>query len=216
MSSAETLTQLKKSVKDFKSHFERATKSAIHLCDFIKHKPSSLSVTELKDIHQELKQTYKKLKETYQKIEELDTKKSYDSILDDIMNSYENTIQHIIENISTIEASPGPTVAQPDMATQNAPRIKVNNALKPFILTRDHTPTEFRSWIEKFKAFYSLSNLEQCSLAEQHAYFRICIDVNLESRIREKIMENTPIFGDDGCVALLEEGFLLKYPLFAH
>jgi hypothetical protein len=71
-----------------------------------------------------------------------------------------------------------------------------------------------RSWVNKFKAFYTTSCLDRCTIAEQQAYLRICIDTNLEARIQDKIQENTPIFGEDGCIQLLEEEFLLKYPLF--
>jgi hypothetical protein len=53
------------------------------------------------------------------------------------------------------------------------------------------------------------------TLEEQQGYFYVCIDIDLEGRIKPRISPTTPIFGEDSCVSLLEEEFNSKYPLFA-
>ena len=75
---------------------------------------------------------------------------------------------------------------------------------------------EIKSWMRKFKAWYSSSSMELATLQEQQAYFRRVIDVNLENKLSPSIQEDTPIFGSESqvsCMQLLEEEFLLQYPL---
>ena len=56
------------------------------------------------------------------------------------------------------------------------------------------------------------------SVQEQQAHFRMVIDVHLEKKLSTKIQETTPVFRSDtqvSCMGLLEEEFLVKYPLLA-
>ena len=73
---------------------------------------------------------------------------------------------------------------------------------------------EFSSWIAKFTAYYTSSRMNLSSIAEQHAYFRACLDGYLDNRIRDTIAADTPILGDDSCLALLRTEFLTRYPVF--
>ena len=56
-------------------------------------------------------------------------------------------------------------------------------------------------------------------MAEQHAYFRNCIDTHLENRLHRKIQENTPMFrGADetteaSCEDFIEMEFAAAYPI---
>ena len=98
-----------------------------------------------------------------------------------------------------------------------APRVRVNEALRPKILTRDNQPEELRSWIEKYKSYYSTSAMQLLPIADQHAYIYSVIDLNLETAIRGKMDAATPVFGVDdddvSCISLLRGEFLLDYPL---
>ena len=71
-----------------------------------------------------------------------------------------------------------------------------NEALKLFRLTKEHTQVEMMSWVRKFKAYFSSSNFSAWAIAEQQAYFRSVIDVNLETRIADRVLSDTPVFSD--------------------
>ena len=60
--------------------------------------------------------------------------------------------------------------------------------------------------------------MNNCSLPEQQAYFRACIDSYLESRIQSQISAVTPILptpGSISCFDLLNNQFLITHPVFA-
>lgn len=107
----------------------------------------------------------------------------------------------------------------PVPAMQAAPQqsgagvVKANNTLKPFVLSLDHTPVELRNWVRKFKAFFSTSMFNKSSPEEQQAYVRQFLDPDLDLRIATKVTPMTPVFGDDGIIAEIEEVFTMKYPL---
>ena len=92
--------------------------------------------------------------------------------------------------------------------------MKVQTALKPDKLSRDNTPAELISWIRKFRSFYSMSKLNQVDIADQQAFVLQNVDLELETFLRQNITDTTPIFGDGGCMELLEERFKRTYPVF--
>ena len=107
--------------------------------------------------------------------------------------------------------SPATTAIKPD-------RVKPNKALEPHVVSRDHNTVEMKSWCKKFKAWFTSSNMAAASVQEEQAYFRMVIDVHLEMKLSTKIQETMPVFGSDTQVSgmgLLEEEFLVKYPLLA-
>ena len=60
--------------------------------------------------------------------------------------------------------------------------------------------------------------MQQASLHEQQSYFRMVVDAHLLDKIDTQIQEDTPIIGTDNevtCMKLLEEEFLLRYPLLS-
>ena len=49
------------------------------------------------------------------------------------------------------------------------------NLLRPFLLTPEHAPADFRTWKEEFASFYSGYGMEHHPLEQQQALFRKCI-----------------------------------------
>ena len=99
--------------------------------------------------------------------------------------------------------------------------LKIQATLKPFVLEKTSSPQQFRQWIEQFKAFYQASKLDSLDTVSQQAFFRKSVSPELISVLESKIGATTPIFedsnlpGSDSCVGLLENEFLLRYPLVA-
>ena len=44
---------------------------------------------------------------------------------------------------------------------------KPNDALKPFTLTRDHSPVEFTQWLDQYEAYYTSSKMALATSREQ-------------------------------------------------
>jgi hypothetical protein len=211
-----TATTLKKSLKGYKGHLSRTINSATRLCDFVQDKPSSLAATELEDASKDVKTTYSKLENILLELQQKDSANfdTYDEALISSKEKYDDILYKLMHVSANLFSAPQPQlVAAPE--PHQGRHFRINEALKPFLLTKDHNPCELRSWINKFKAFYSTSMLDRCTLAEQHAYLRICLDSNLEARIQDKLEDEMPIFGEGGCIDLLEEEFRMTYPLFA-
>ena len=94
---------------------------------------------------------------------------------------------------------------------------KICEALRPFKLKPEDTPTDLRSWIEKFRTYYSTSRFDLYNLAEQHMFFFSNMTVSLETVIREADNYNAGLAvldGDDCLVTILQDEFRLKYPIF--
>jgi len=101
------------------------------------------------------------------------------------------------------------------MVNPHQGRMFVNDTLRPPVLTLQNTPIELRSWILKFKSFFTSNQFNQATIPEQQAYVRQFIDPDLEVRIEMKIDAATEIFGDSGMISYIEDEFALRYPLFS-
>ena len=97
-------------------------------------------------------------------------------------------------------------------------KTKANETLKPKILNRDAKPVEVTQWEKQFIAYYTSSKMNLSTLDEQRAYFYICLDPYLQTRVQAKAQGATPVMkapGENSCMDILEEEFMLKYPIFA-
>ena len=217
---------LTRSLSSRRGHFTRRVTNAERLCQAARDNPTPAAVTQLEQSADTIRDYYNRVITSLEELIELhadatqEETDSYNTALQTLDDTQNEIIREILATISSINRpAAAPMAAPPEHAPQAAAlaqssRIKPNEALKPHILTLEHTPVELRLWVNKFKAFYSSSGLENCGLHEQQAYFRICIDPALEARLQNKIHSDTLVFGNNGCIPLLEEEFLTKYPLF--
>ena len=72
-------------------------------------------------------------------------------------------------------------------ATTSGAAHKPNEALKPYLLSRGHSPMELREWIDRFRAYHSTSRMDLCSIQDQQGYFRNSLELALFSRIKSLI-----------------------------
>ena len=99
--------------------------------------------------------------------------------------------------------------------------VKVLDSLKPFILSKNHIPGEFHAWKQQFKAFFSASNLNKLTVAGQQAFLKKQLDSTLLCVLDPLITSTTPVFDDenmpgtDSCFKLLDNEFMLRYPIVA-
>ena len=141
------------------------------------------------------------------------------------LNTMTDTIDEVLVSIAAAlnraDATPSTSNAAGNARSEerSGTRPKPNEALRPFQLTEDRSLVELASWILKFKAYFSSSKFANCPIEEQQAYFRNLVDVNLESRIANRILPTTPVLSGRAnivsCISILEEEFDCKYPLFS-
>ena len=186
--------------------------------------PSDAAVEELHNWQGKIRESIANIEEVYTELMERDTDEKYNThvtALETETNRANQTLHEINQALQRSSGGRGERQGQDDRGNgqNNQRRVKANDALKPFTLTRDHTPAEMRSWMRKFTSYYTSSNMEQASLAEQQAYLTALIDTHLETRIRDKVTASTPIFrGQDEtieitCIELIEAEFAHKYPV---
>ena len=113
-----------------------------------------------------------------------------------------------------LHCAPRPQVtAAPPASDQGFARP--NEALKPFTLTCENNPIEFRTWQRKFRVYYTTSSFDKRNLEEQQAYTTNCLDPKLEQRIQAKIETDTPVFGKENSIMkALEDDLLIRFPMF--
>lgn len=118
-----------------------------------------------------------------------------------------------------VQPQPGDDAQAPQMAGTAPQGVKANTALKPIVLTLDHSPVEMEEWIKAFEAYHSTSNMVKLRMSDQHAYFLQSLDPSITTLIRAEMTPGARLFGDrddHGClVAILRRIFLQRYPLFA-
>ncbi len=103
-------------------------------------------------------------------------------------------------------------IVQPTSPSRPA-QFRANDSLKPKELSMGFTPDQFHNWMAQFTAYYNSSRMTDLSLPEQQAYLFTNIDDTICGCILAHINDHTPIFGDNGCILLIEEEFRRAYPL---
>ena len=99
-------------------------------------------------------------------------------------------------------------------AARGAVATKLKTNLQPPDLQKDSTWMEMEHWASKFKAYYSMSGLENTTVENQREVFFGCLSTKLESAIRHMCAKDTKIFGGAGtCMGFLKEIFEQNNPL---
>ena len=205
--------KIEASIGGRKRIFDDLVRSSIKLINFSESNPSSTAVRELEDSLSEIKESHKVIRGKYLEILDTDPMnsdnvKSVESQREALYTEYEEISLKIMGAIASItKPTEAPIRDQPLEA-------KVNNTLKPPILTQENTPAELRAWIEQFRAFFNSSRLETVPVLEQQVYLKICLAPELLLLISSKINPSTTIFGTNGCVQILQEEFFIIYQLF--
>ena len=152
---------------------------------------------------------------------------SYKATRAQVASAHQDCLNRLVRALAELD-----TLAEANTATQpavsddqrlngGASSLKVQDSLKPFVLSKEHSVLEFSQWKKEFRAFYSASKLEKLDISGQQAFFRKYIESNLLSVLETKITRTTTVFdndnapGTDSCFQLLEDEFQLRYPLVA-
>ena len=217
MNVQEKVNALKLRIRAQKGHMTRNVKAAERLCQFVRGKPSSIASGQLIKSHENLQESMDKIVGSYTELmgyspEDVET---IEGKLAELESIFTETSEKLMAAANEIDVPPQPNLETPPTGQSQQMKPQVNGALKPSVLNDDYTPVEMRAWVSQFKAFYSTSNMAQCTVEDQQAYLKICVDLNLYLRLSDKVSPTTEIFGEGGCIDLIKEEFLNKYPLFS-
>ena len=130
--------------------------------------------------------------------------------------------KRILEGVTAANQPPTPSLAAAPAgaaaAGNGTAKSKLQPSLQPPKLALGATLTEVQSWVLKFKAYFTMSQLENESNENRQEVFYMCLEDNLENTIRYRgqVNQDTPVFGEAGSLlsALLER-FQLLNPLFS-
>ena len=217
---AEKIIRLTGSLSSYKAHMTRSFNTVTTLCTTSTNHPSSRAAAKLQDQLDKLDAIWDSAQDVLLSLGEVDggNFENYEKDAKTMAKQYEEAAENLLKTMSQLNKQPTPQPSQPPATTSDNGSTKPNDVLKPFTLTCEHTPVEFRHWQKKFKAYYQASAMDKRPVSEQHAYFQNCIDIKLEQRIQDKIDEDTPIFDCPNrtlsYMKALQDDFLVRYPLF--
>ena len=152
---------------------------------------------------------------------------SYKTTRHQVASSHQDCLNRLVRALAELDtlaeanAATQPTVFDDHRHNGGASSLKVQDSLKPFVLSKENSVLEFSQWKKQFRAFYAASHLEKLDIVGQQAFFRKYIESNLLSVLETKILTTTTVFnnenapGTDSCFQLLEDEFQLRYPLVA-
>ena len=138
--------------------------------------------------------------------------------IDRVIKLGADKIKDVNAALKVLTAPAQPLLAAP-APTPATDKVKPNETLKPETLLSSFTPVELRTWIHSYRAYHTASRFDKASVPEQQAYFIRVLDSHLAEHVRSKKNENTPIYEDPGdtsivsCIKIIQDFFLLKYPL---
>ena len=182
-------------------------------------RPTPYDVSALVECKKRMLEAYDKIEKAYERLQAINVAKfdAYETSLDkeakrkDIFTSF---IAAVVNKGSSSSSANGSQAG----ARPSSEEPRPNKALKPFKLEVTHSPVIFKSWLGKFKIYYSSSRFYNATLEEQHGYLFQCISLDLGSLITQYVSLDTPIFSDShdvvSVISILEEQFKSEYPLF--
>ena len=88
--------------------------------------------------------------------------------------------------------------------------------LRPFLLTQDHSPSDFRLWQEEFATYFAAYGLDRHPVHTQQGAFRKSISTDVLSLVRDQMDGQMRVYSQKSlsCMKLLEEAFMVLHPAF--
>jgi hypothetical protein len=211
---------VKASLNAFRGHLTRAIGEAERLCDFVHHSPNAFNIQKLEAAFDALELKYSNVELRLVRLQELDPDSfdTYKQKINEVEQEYRLAGDATLRVLIEAKMPPAPLLTAPPAGAAGAAAArrvaKIDVSLKPFQLSMDHTPVELRSWVSRYRSYYSTNTMDNLIIENQQAYFKDCLDPKLEARVNTKLQPDTPIFGHDSCTEILQNEFLVLYPLF--
>ena len=220
-----TAAQAQRKIAGHRGHRTRFVNRINELLALYVQQPSALGSKNIADTCALLEDQIQKINAGYDHLLLVDApnENQYGQLAGVVDTEHTALLVRIQEAVTTPPAAP---LDQQPEAHANAGGLRPRQyrpveALKPVVLTRDARPTELRSWISRYKAYYASSSMVELTIGEQQEYLVACLDLNLETRLKRRMLDDTPVFRPPGpanaavvsCISIIEEEFLLICPL---
>ena len=220
MSAAEILKRLKQSSGGRRTAFNRAVKNGQRLVESVGLHPSSLAMKLLEEAHDNLKVSYESLAACLIEIIELTEEslvEQYEQKLVELDDQYHEASGTILQALKPSAVS-RVSSAVPVVGGATPHRsFRIDDSLKPKVLSLDMNPAEFRAWSAPMQDWHSFNNMSQFPLSQQHRFLFNVVDINWWTALEGHIQPDTPIMSEDdsvdSCLKFLRDEFDSRYPL---
>ena len=207
--------ELRRSLPALKGHVTRRIRTAEEQTRITSEEPTRVKIDNLRQALARLDVTKERYNDKLVSLQEMDNDRfdEYEAALESLEEDFSRVLNNGTQVISNAEAG----LTQPAEAPAAEGRASAGRAhdlLRPFLLSLDHRPSELRSWVTRFEAYFKSGNLQTLSRLEQQEIFFNLLDPKLEVAIRNEIGPATPIIGEGNtCIGALEKEFLDRYPV---
>ena len=137
-------------------------------------------------------------------------------VQDKVDSTFIDLRRNILEvlNIAEANVSGSNVPRRPGGNADERHKPRVQEALRPkHALSLQFKPAECRAWLDKFEAYYTLSELQTHDVKIQQSFLYGCLAADLTAKLRDGTDETTPIYGANGCIDRLKAEFRQRYPL---
>ena len=198
-----------------KGHLTRVINRAEDVTQRADTNPYSYIDKEIKEISDLLDKRLSSVEESYAAVQQQDPDnvQTYERELDAESARHLRAKNRLLAALGRLQGRPLPAAA-----TTTTLLTPTNEVLKPFVLTKDHTPSELRLWRDQLATYCEASNMSAKPHSEQVAYVGQCLSTYLIEKIRPKITRDMPVIADSAqtpsVMGLIETEFAARYPLF--
>ena len=212
----------KRSITAHKGHLTRTVTAANRAAQYLQANPSPQARAEADRVLVSLQTRYDTITGLYDTLITADGahEVTYQAALDAIDNDLFGPAQGVLMMaFQAAPAAPLPAAAPPQQARGGT--FKLQTGLKPSKLQKDADPVMVRAFIDEFKSFYNLSNMDVIAVADQQAIFYSCLTADLAVLVRDApgLDRTSPVFSDQAgevsCFSALNDRFQSLYPLFS-
>ena len=179
---ADKLQSLKNRVRTERGHFTRLEGALVKALDFAEQHDNDRATAELIDVWEKFKKKTETVLELLGDLQTLDPANyaTYEGNIKETEKTSLKAKEVVLTTLPKLAPPPDALTTQPVAAAAPAAgagvavqQYRVFDALKPFTLSRDHTPTELREWTTRFRAYYTASHIDQLQIPEQQAFLSV-------------------------------------------
>ena len=209
MEKASENTSFKRSIGGYKSSLTRHCNDATILMED-EVVPSTQD--EVKEYLRILSAKYNTLVEAVENAITEGSNEDWNPILDEGQKLYQATqkkIKSYLADITTNSTNSNQTVL-PTEQSEDPSKACTDKFLQPFVLTKDHNPSELQKWKKQVSEYFQSGNIFKQSANLQQAYLYRCLDDDIAERLEAIVSTDATI---EECMVGIENIFKTIYPL---
>ena len=203
---------LRSSARAFKAAFSRAYNAAEK---HLSYDVSSYMVTKVSELANQAEVQFRKLETANTALATAIPSESEDIYA--ALDAENERLLSLLEKVATFMSDTEVSFAAASTDGTSSPRPAssrlVEDSLKPFTLSRDHTPQDLRTWIGQVEQYLRIGTIRTQPLDTQRAFLDRCIDSALLRDLRQFIAPDTAISSPDGCLEIIQARFRRMYPI---